>query len=197
MNQERFYRESAALGDQARKAWRDLYHLADVPHVQTRNEYEDSLFYEWLGEEYTPSVCAMLHEDVKSEFGFDWTFYQYGRGGRTIAPHEMMTPAIMSGFGGLKFEAPEDPLREGDDDEPRTMAVRDGGEARSITMTDREWALCDAYETVAALRKCVEWVEACCKAIPAEWAHYKRWAKLQRKINLMDGKKPRQVTVWR
>lgn len=92
----------------AYKAWQGLHHNASLrgafPDVQ--NSFEDELFWSVLGEE-TSCWIRDLQEDIKERWGFELTFYQYGRSGATIAPDEWMTAAPCGSFGSLKSEVLE------------------------------------------------------------------------------------------
>lgn len=110
------------LYEDMREAWESLHHNASMRgrFPEMRNEFEEHLFWDFLRGDVSWLV-EDLHDLVKEKFDEDLTFYQYGRGGATIAPSEWMAASASNSFGGLNYtlEAYESYLWDsyGDDDE--------------------------------------------------------------------------------
>jgi len=169
MNREKLQK---VLSEEVREEWNRLHHNASLAHCypETRNDYEYSLFSDCLGDRVS-QLFEYLKEEVKEETGYNLTFYQYGRQGATVAPSEWMAAAGGGSFGSLRDTI------IGYDDDPDAA---------------RETA-----KVLRALRLINNIVIAYAADIPRWWKETKAANGWARKIRSMDGKKPRQVTVWR
>lgn len=84
--------------------WRNMHHNSSMSSSMPKfkNEHEYQLFLDHVGIEVSFWIDVLV-ESVEEKFGETLTFYQYGRMGATIAPHEYMNPAPCSSFGSLRL----------------------------------------------------------------------------------------------
>ena len=161
-----------AVQDEARAEWKRLHHNASIArfYPKLRNEYEYSMFNDCLGD-----YCAQLIEDLEShgkeETGHSLKFYQYGRQGATVAPHEWMSAAPCSSMGGLKD------------------GVLSWDEGREATRDD--------IRVLRALRIINSTARAYASGVGEWWADMVEGNEWAEKIAAMDGKREKTITVWR
>lgn len=160
------------LQARGRLAIESLYHNASVPCVETQNEYEEALFQEYFGlyantafEDLNGGDLAGL-EDFPNTFG---EAFQYGRGGRTVAPAKLVS-------GGVYWRLEKGYFLE------KFQEIEDLAELRA------EVELLERFNTA---------VREFCAGVPAWWEQEKIELDLQADIDAKDGKRPVQVTVWK
>jgi hypothetical protein len=93
-----------AIESEIEAAWKNLHHnakLNDWPDFVNPEEQES--FWHCLGDEVS-YLCNDISEFIEEKWNRKLTFYQYGRGGATIAPSEWMAPTGGGGFGSFNWE---------------------------------------------------------------------------------------------
>lgn len=106
-----------------------------------------------------------LYEEI-SNWG---TLYQYGRGGRTLAPDGLISGSSYN------------------------WHIRNVEEVTESMPYEEQVRLCMVLESFNT------YVEKACEAIPEEWEYYKKENDLQEEINAHENMKPHKVTTieWR
>ena len=99
------------LQNQLENEWEKMHHNASITYPELKNDYEVEMFWDVLSDT-TSLWIEDLREIIKEKFGYELTFYSYGRNGATIAPSEFMKSAPCNTFGGLRYDVDEDNIDE-------------------------------------------------------------------------------------
>jgi hypothetical protein len=99
-----FEAQYRTLRDEVDAEWQRCWHNATLRTLPYEDD-EAELFWEQLGQA-VQDACQDLSDEIYARYGHRLTFYQYGRNGATIAPHEWMGPAPGNQFG--SFHGPID-----------------------------------------------------------------------------------------
>jgi len=152
--------------------WGNMHHNASISshYPDFQNEYEAHLFWDCLGDEVSSQI-EYLVDWIEEEFGEKLTFYQYGRQGATIAPHEYERSVGGSGLGCLDgMKVPDGLGLEGYNELYRLLKL--------FRFINKYWRDNAAYVG--------EW-----------WADMKEANEWQGQIGEHEGKTLRTVEVWR
>lgn len=148
--------------------WDNLHHNARINKwPEFRNEYENSLFWDILGDEISLWI-EDLTNDIADKFGKTLKFYSYGRMGATIAPAEWMNPAPCNNFGSCSYQVGE-------------------------TLEELE----EAKKVLKILKYINSYWRNTADYIPKWWKETKEANEYDKTIAEYDNKKPYNTIVWR
>ena len=79
------------LVDRLNDALESLYHNATPRYPYLESDYEQDLFNSWFEDHASLAIADLKHDDMHGPFVEQYgPVYQYGRGGRTLAPSKLM-----------------------------------------------------------------------------------------------------------